>query len=167
MLDPQRLCPNPTVWDDSHLQPVLTRNQAEKIVNIAGIRSGDNVLVAGAVEKMIEDAVKGLGARFINGIRRHRPGMAPKRADVALCFYVDGQREPIPSMRNLCRCLRPGGRVVVWAAPVNNQPPSILKKHLQEAAAASGFTSMIVGQLPGEKGRVMIVATGILRYSQC
>lgn len=163
MLCNPRLGPDAKTFRDSQRQGVLTSHQAEKIVNIAGIRTGDNVLYTGAADSMIEDAVKTCGTRLIVDRLKPWPLRVRNSADVALCFLSQGgTRDTIQALRIIRHYLRPGGRLVMWTTPDNSQHTASFGDHLKVVTATAGFTSMIVGRLPGETGRKILVATGIL-----
>jgi hypothetical protein len=163
MLNMQLLNPPTVSLDDLQQGTSLTPRQAETIINIAGISPGDRVLYSGIADRTVAATVTGLGARFIAGKMKPWPATQRNRADVALCFISQlGPRETARSLRIFRRNLRPGGRMVMWTAPDRCHCASSLRDHFLELAGSAGFTSMIVGQLPPEEGRGMVVATGIL-----
>jgi hypothetical protein len=162
MLCTHRLSPNARVLKDSPRQSVLTSHQAEAIVNIAGLSNGDRIFFAGAADMVIEEAVKQCGARLIAGKLKPWPLGGRHSADVALCFLGQGGTQDTPQvLRMIHHCLRPGGRVVIWTPPNNSPHPANFSDHFKTVTQNAGFTSMIVGQLPGEEGWGILVATGV------
>jgi hypothetical protein len=157
------LCPQTIALDDSQPRIFPTLSQAETIINVAGISAGDSVFYSGIIDRTMEAAVTGRGACFVPDNMKPWSVTDRNRADAALCFLSQlGTQETIQSLRILRRNLRPGGRMVMWTAPDQCCCASSLRDHFLELARRAGFTSMIVGQLPPEAGRGMVVATGIL-----
>ena len=141
----------------------MTRSQAEKIVNIAGIGTGDSVLYAGIADRAVETIVTGLGARFVTGKENPWPAIARSRADIALVSIPAGGARRTNVALHLIRChLRPGGRMVMWMTLDQGHCISEIRDPFLKLANGVGFTSMIVGQLSGEQECKMVVATGIL-----
>ena len=141
----------------------LTRSQALRLVNIADIRSGGRVWYEGRPDRTLEAAVYGLGARFIDGKPGPRLPTGSVAADVALgCLSGWRGRDAVQLLQAFRRCLRPGGRMAVWAIPDAHRRASGLTGRLPDLAGGAGFTSVIVGRLPADRGQTMIVATGII-----
>ena len=141
----------------------LTRSQALRIVNIADIRSGGRVWYSGPPDRTMEAAVNGLGACIINGHPTAAPLTGIIAADVALgCLSAWQDGDAVQLLQAFRRCLRPGGRMAVWAVPDAHRSPSNLADRLPYLAGSAGFTSVIVGRLPPDRGRRIIVATGII-----
>jgi hypothetical protein len=163
MFNMQLLNPQTIELDGWQQRTSLTAGQAGKIVNIAGIDTGDTVFFAGMPDGTLEAAVMARAARFVSGERAPWSGRDHNGADVSLC-HVSELRSPETArlLRIFRRCLRPGGRMVIWTPPDRTFCSSSLTDQFQELADNTGFTSVIVGRLPSERGRGEVVATGIL-----
>jgi hypothetical protein len=158
LINPQKIVPN-----NAQRRFQLTPGLAQKIVKIAGIGAGDRVFYSGIADQTLEAMVMGTGARFVTGKAKPRPGRDRTRADIALgCIPRSVDQKIIAGLHLVRRRLRYGGRVVMWAALDHCHSVSTVRDRFLKLAGDTGFTSLIVGRLPGQKESKIVVATGIL-----
>ena len=142
---------------------------ADRMVGLAGLGYGDTVVCMGTPGIAVEAAVCDAGAHILSITAAARAGewkplrfVKHARADVAL-WAADALRQLAlaESLAALRQRLRPGGRLVLWATPDRCRQGPGVSQRLHRLVDAAGFTSVIAGRLPSEKGDVVVV-TGIL-----
>jgi hypothetical protein len=148
---------------------VLTSDFYERIVRIAGIGSKDTIGYWGGGNAAIESLLGTMGVRNQiapicldkNQLRKRQCNSA-NRADTIL-WDADGAswKNRFQTLSNLGRCLRPGGRVVLWRSSCDLRHGQSCPEAIERLLASAGFVSIIVGRLPGS-AMDALVATGVL-----
>lgn len=148
---------------------VLTSEFYERIVRIAGIGSKDTIGYWGGGNAVIERLLSVIGVRNQiapiclekNQLRKKQCNSA-NRADTIL-WDANGAfwKNRSQTLANLGRCLRPGGRLVLWRSSCDLHHRQPCQEAIERLLASAGFVSIIVGRLPG-RGMDAVVGTGIL-----
>jgi hypothetical protein len=156
----------PHVLEDAE---VLTGEFYERIVRIAGIGSKDTIGYWGGGNAVMDRLLSVIGVRNQiapiclekNQLRKKQCHSA-SRADTILWDANDASwKNRSQILANLGRCLRPGGRLVLWRSFYDPRHRQSCPEAIEMLLASAGFVSIIVGRLPG-RGMDAVVATGIL-----
>jgi ubiquinone/menaquinone biosynthesis C-methylase UbiE len=124
-------------WDESEQDPAATRARLDQLVDILGLRPGEDLLEVGFgtgqltgwladrvrpgrvvgidfSPKMLQKAqAKGLAAEF-RLADACRDDLGQAEFDVVLCFHSFPHfRDPLAALRNFARSLKPRGRLIV------------------------------------------------------
>jgi len=149
---------------------MLSASFAERMVNIAGLEYGDTVVCMGDTGSAIESAVVNRGALLAlcasdadkRTARNASRLFWPARSDAVLwAADLSRQNALAGSLTSIGRHLRRGGRLVMWATQDSCLRAPACPEPMQGLLAATGFISVIVGQISSDIGD-RTVATGIL-----
>ena len=165
-----RCCdPRPAPHELGH--PAIVANDLiSRIVGIAGVGPGDEVMVLGAVDTAIDSAVSARGAHLLPAATAAAtaeghpwPLRGQPRADALLwAVNKDHPAALVETLATLRDVLRTGGRRVLWMPLDGCCFETAGVEAMQRSFASAGFASVIVGRLASPSSDIL-VATGILR----
>ena len=140
-----------------------------RILDIAGIGSGDTVACLNGPRAVVTDGISARGASILplsivsdEGGESHLRRKQCARPDAVLWAASDfSQTAWARTLAYMRHCLRPGGRRVLWIHSDSVYDRPSVPERIDRLLVSCGFTSVIVGRLPFD-GKDAIVATGIL-----
>ena len=142
MMNTSVLCHERTPAADLRHPPAVSRTFAERLVNIAGLCTGDRVLFLGDTGAAVKAAVSDAGARILSAADTFN-GSRWKEFRIRQHFQVDTvvgaaefYRQTLPAewLSTIRRHLRPGGRLVMWVNPGRCHDPLGVLERIEDAA---------------------------------
>lgn len=169
-MNPGRLHNRKVSAEDLGNMPVVSHIIAQKIINIAGLGRGDQVICQGNTGPAIEKAIEKNNANILTYAsttdKSDNPNKEPYRSSTyadALLWASTLTRQGLPDkpLMDVRQHLRLGGRLVMWATLSKyHDIPGVLKT-IEGLLRRAGYNSIIVGHMPPELGDI-VVATAIL-----